>query len=115
MGGRKLAQSAWAPPDPQGKVSDELLRWHFQQCVLTNIKGAGEPKWEEDDFGEQNEIAQIMELGDGPSRMEEELFNRLGTYMEVSAQVLPEWVFRPPSCFIVYFFMSYTYSDFARF
>lgn len=41
------------------------------------MKGAGEPGWEEDDFGGHNEIGQIAELGDGAARMEEELFNRL--------------------------------------
>lgn len=49
------------------------------------MKGAGEPRWEENDFGGHNEIEQIMELGDGSLRMEEELYNRLGPYMEVSA------------------------------
>ncbi|KAG5296790.1 hypothetical protein I7I48_05721 [Histoplasma ohiense] len=24
-------------------VSDELLRWHFRQAVLANVKGAGDP------------------------------------------------------------------------
>ena len=33
--------------DPQRPVS-QLLRWHFRQAVLTNMKGAGEPVFEHD-------------------------------------------------------------------
>ncbi|CUS06624.1 unnamed protein product, partial [Tuber aestivum] len=29
-------------------VSDELLRWHFRQSVLANVRGAGEPIFEND-------------------------------------------------------------------
>ena len=29
-------------------VSAELLRWHFRQAVLSNMKGAGEPIFEHD-------------------------------------------------------------------
>ncbi|KAF8454726.1 hypothetical protein BGX38DRAFT_1171169 [Terfezia claveryi] len=36
--------------DPHG-VSDELLRWHFRQSVLPNMRGAGEPVFEHDFVG----------------------------------------------------------------
>jgi hypothetical protein len=29
-------------------VSDEVLRWHFGQCVLANMRGSGEPVFERD-------------------------------------------------------------------
>ncbi|PGH13801.1 hypothetical protein AJ80_06189 [Polytolypa hystricis UAMH7299] len=28
------------------RVSDEILRWHFRQAVLENMRGAGEPIFE---------------------------------------------------------------------
>lgn len=89
VGGRILAQSARQPSNAQDRVSEDLLRWHFRQCVLANMKGAGEPFWEEDDFGGHNEIEQIMELGDAAERMEEEMFNRLGSHLQRSAHELP--------------------------
>ncbi|KAF8430276.1 hypothetical protein EV426DRAFT_12077 [Tirmania nivea] len=36
--------------DPHG-VSDELLRWHFRQSILANMRGAGEPVFEHDFVG----------------------------------------------------------------
>ncbi|KKZ61105.1 hypothetical protein EMCG_04301 [[Emmonsia] crescens] len=35
-------------PNSPDCVSDELLRWHFRQSVLANIRGAGEPIFETD-------------------------------------------------------------------
>lgn len=45
------------------------------------MAGAGAPRWEESDFGEHDKIGQVVELGDGALRMEEELYNRLGPSM----------------------------------
>ncbi|KOS41027.1 hypothetical protein ACN38_g8105 [Penicillium nordicum] len=33
-------------PNNPDHVADEFLRWNFQQCVLANMKGAGEPIFE---------------------------------------------------------------------
>ena len=33
--------------DPQ-RLADQLLRWHFRQAVLVNMKGTGEPIFEHD-------------------------------------------------------------------
>jgi hypothetical protein len=30
------------------RLTDELLRWHFKQDVLANMRGAGEPIFEHD-------------------------------------------------------------------
>lgn len=30
------------------RVCDELLRWHFRQSILANMKGAGAPIFEHD-------------------------------------------------------------------
>ncbi|EEH22419.2 hypothetical protein PABG_04630 [Paracoccidioides brasiliensis Pb03] len=35
-------------PTTNSHVSDELLRWHFRQSVLANMRGAGEPIFESD-------------------------------------------------------------------
>ena len=59
-------------------VSDTILRRHFRQCVLTSMKGAESRGWEENDFGVEDMMGQIMELGDAAPRMQEELFTRLG-------------------------------------
>ena len=35
--------------DPERPV-DELLRWHFRQAVLANVRGQGEPCFDPDDM-----------------------------------------------------------------
>ncbi|KAI5805559.1 hypothetical protein DFH27DRAFT_600048 [Peziza echinospora] len=47
LDGRKLDPACLNPTDPH-RVSDQLLRWHFRQCVLANMRGAGEPIFEDD-------------------------------------------------------------------
>ncbi|KAK9244177.1 hypothetical protein V1506DRAFT_335455 [Lipomyces tetrasporus] len=42
VGGRILDPICRAPNDEQ-RVRDELLRWHFRQAVLINVRGDGEP------------------------------------------------------------------------
>jgi hypothetical protein len=56
---------------------DELLRWHFRQAVLCNMRAAAEAPFEHD-FPEGSDIMQ--EIMNGPraaERMECELFERL--------------------------------------
>lgn len=36
--------------DDERRPADQLLRWHFRQAMLTNMKGAGEPVFEFDFF-----------------------------------------------------------------
>jgi hypothetical protein len=45
--GKTLDPVCRNPADPHS-VSDELLRWHFRQSVLANVRGAGEPIFEHD-------------------------------------------------------------------
>ena len=62
--------------NPQRPV-DQLLRWHFRQAVLANMRGAGEPIFEHD-FPPGSDI--VGEILNGPKpgeRMEFELFSRL--------------------------------------
>ena len=49
--GRVLDPVCRDPNDPH-RVSDELLRWHFRQSVLANMRGAGKPIFEHDFAGE---------------------------------------------------------------
>lgn len=49
--GRFLDPICCNPADPH-HVSNQLLRWHFRQAVLANVRGAGEPIFEHDFTGE---------------------------------------------------------------
>lgn len=76
MDGRVLDPVCRNPTDPN-RVSVDLLRWHFRQSVLANMKGTGELIWEHD-FPEGTDI--MGEILEGPlaaERMELELFSRL--------------------------------------
>ncbi|KAG0134882.1 hypothetical protein HOY82DRAFT_553364 [Tuber indicum] len=55
---------------------DELLRWHFRQAVLVNMKGAGEPCFEIDFPPGSDIMGEIMAGPKCADRMEFELFTR---------------------------------------
>ncbi|KAG0127173.1 hypothetical protein HOY82DRAFT_82038 [Tuber indicum] len=55
---------------------DQLLRWHFRQAVLVNMKGAGEPCFETDFPPGSDFVGEIMSGFKGGERMEFELFSR---------------------------------------
>ncbi|KAG0127163.1 hypothetical protein HOY82DRAFT_83058 [Tuber indicum] len=44
----KILDTVCRNPDDPHRVSDELLRWHFRQSVLANVRGVGEPIFEHD-------------------------------------------------------------------
>ena len=52
---------------------DQLLRWHFRQAVLTNMKGASEPVLECDFPPSSDMIGEIMSGPKAAERMEFEL------------------------------------------
>jgi len=59
---------------------DQLFRWHYRQAVLANMRGAGEPVFE-NDFPSGSDMA--GEVRNGPKaaeRMEFELFSRLAVH-----------------------------------
>jgi hypothetical protein len=62
--------------DPQRPV-DQLLRWHFRQAVLANIRGAGEPRFEHDFPPGSDIVGDILQGPKSVKRMEFELFSRL--------------------------------------
>jgi len=69
------------PFHTEDRPSPELLRWHFRQAILTNMKGAGEPDFETD-FPPGSDI--MADIRSGPraaERMEFELFGRLAAHM----------------------------------
>ena len=68
--------------DPQRPV-DQLLRWHFRQAVLANMKGAGEPVFEHDFPPGSDIVGDILNGPKAAERMEFELFNRLAASVEV--------------------------------
>ena len=70
--------------DPQRPV-DELLRWHFRQAVLSNMKGAGEPIFEDDFPPGSDIVGDILRGPKAGERMEFELFSRLGAQVELFA------------------------------
>lgn len=62
--------------DPRRPV-DQLLRWHFRQAVLANMRGAGEPVFEFDFPPSSDMVGEIMSSSMAAERMEFELFSRL--------------------------------------
>ena len=62
---------------------DQLLRWHFRQAVLTNMKGAGEPTFEHDFPSGSDIMGDIREGPKAAERMEYEIFGRLALHMEI--------------------------------
>ena len=63
--------------DPQRPV-DQILRWHFRQAVLANMRGAGEPIFEHDFPPGSDIVGDILRGPKASERMEFELFSRLG-------------------------------------
>lgn len=73
--GRTLDSVCRDPANPH-RVSDQLLRWHFCQSVLANMRGAGEPIFEHDFTGEDM-IGAISQEPYGRERLEMEVAARL--------------------------------------
>lgn len=59
------------------RVSDEVLRWHFRQCVLANMRGAGEPVFETDFPPGTDMMATLRTEPYGKERFEMELETKL--------------------------------------
>jgi hypothetical protein len=64
-------------PNSLNSVSDELLRWHFRQCVFANMRGAGEPLFETDFPPGEDMMATLRAEPYGKERFEMELAWRL--------------------------------------
>ncbi|KAK9241650.1 HNH endonuclease-domain-containing protein [Lipomyces tetrasporus] len=67
-------------PDDGYKITYELLRWHFRQAVLANMRGLGEPSFETDFPSGTDMMEEILSGPAAAKRMEAELSSRLGGY-----------------------------------
>lgn len=76
LDGRILDPVCRNPEDPH-RVSDQLLRWHFRQCVLANMRGAGEPIFEHDFPPGADMVGEISEGPYAKERFELDLAARL--------------------------------------
>ena len=66
--------------DPKRPV-DQVLRWHFRQAVLANMRGQGEPVFECDFPPGSDIVGEIMSGPKAGERMQFELFTRLAGYI----------------------------------
>ena len=73
IAGRHLDQTF---TDNPLRPPDDLLRWHFRQAVLVNMKGVGEPTFEHDFPAGSDVMGEIMRGPKAGERMEFELFSR---------------------------------------
>ena len=77
LDGRILDSVCRNPGDPH-RISDAILRWHFRQCILGNMRGAGEPTFE-NDFPPGTDMMKVVREGPySKERFELELAARLG-------------------------------------
>ncbi len=56
---------------------DQLLRWHFRQAVIANMRGAGEPVFENDFPPGSDVVGEVLSGPKAAERIEFELFSRL--------------------------------------
>lgn len=59
------------------RVSDDLLRWHFRQTALANVRGLGEPIFEHDFPPGSDMMGEIMKEPYVEETIELELARRL--------------------------------------
>ncbi|KAG0136918.1 HNH endonuclease-domain-containing protein [Tuber indicum] len=76
LDGRILDPVCRSQADPHC-VSDELLRWHFRQSVLANMRGAGEPVFEHDFPPGTDMVGEILAGPCAQERFELEIAARL--------------------------------------
>ncbi|CUS12263.1 unnamed protein product, partial [Tuber aestivum] len=76
LDGRILDPMCRNPADPH-RVSDQLLRWHFRQSVLANMRGEGEPIFEHDFPPGTDMVGEILSGPYGQERFELEIAARL--------------------------------------
>ena len=74
--GRTLDPACRDPSNPN-PACDELLRWHFRQSVLANMRGSGEPLFESDFPPGSDKLATLRNEPYGKERLEMELGLRL--------------------------------------
>lgn len=73
----RILDSVCRQPDDPICVIPALLRWHYEQAVVCNMRGEGEPSFEYDFPPGTDMMGEIRERPYAAERMEAELFNRL--------------------------------------
>lgn len=81
IGGRVL-DPVCRDPENLHRVSDNILRWHFRQSVLANMRGAGEPVFEHDFPPGTDMLGTWREEPYGKERFEMALATKLKTHSE---------------------------------
>ncbi|KAG0636827.1 HNH endonuclease-domain-containing protein [Tuber brumale] len=76
LDGKVLDPVCRSRDDPH-HASDELLRWHFRQSVLANMRGAGEPIFEHDFPPGTDMVGEILAAPYAQERFELEISARL--------------------------------------
>jgi len=76
LDGRILDPVCRNPDDPH-RVSDQLLRLHFRQSILANVRGAGEPIFEHDFPPGHDMVGEILAGPYGQERFQLEIASRL--------------------------------------
>ncbi|KAK9371504.1 uncharacterized protein V1513DRAFT_455548 [Lipomyces chichibuensis] len=69
-------------------VNDDIIFWHFQQAVLANMRGAGEPVFDEDIPPGSDTMNAILSGPAPAERMEFELSSRLGDVIRAQGSLL---------------------------
>ncbi|KAK9350810.1 hypothetical protein V1523DRAFT_57837 [Lipomyces doorenjongii] len=87
LAGRQLDPICRDLEDPH-HVNDNILFWHFQQAVLANMRGAGEPVFDEDIPPGSDTMDAILSGPAPAERMEFELSSRLGDVMRAQGSLL---------------------------
>jgi len=70
--------------DNPNSPRDELFHWHFRQAVLVNMRGTGEPTFEQNFPPGSDMIVSILEGPKAAERMEFELFNRMAVEFDLT-------------------------------
>lgn len=73
----KILDPVCRRPNDNRAVLDALLSWHYEQAVLCNMRGAGEPTFEHDFPPGSDMVGEILKATQAAERMEAELFGRL--------------------------------------
>lgn len=72
----RVLDAVYQEPTDVRSVSDMLLRWHYRQAVLADMRGAGEPVFEVDFLSGSGMIGVIRSEPQPAQRTEFELFSR---------------------------------------
>lgn len=62
VGGRVLSTTTRPNSNPNARVSDDALKWHLHQAVLTRMRGAGTRIWDLDPAGGDEELGTPVSL-----------------------------------------------------